>query len=267
MKKWMKISLWLVAMSGVITILVFASQEESKKKYENPKISIHVEGDGDVFLTEEELVDRLELHRLIQENQQVGSLNIRKIEYMISLMPEVKKVDVFKPIGNEWDIQLELRKPIARIFNKFGQSFYLDEDGYLMNRSSLHTARVLVFSGAISDRFSPNSIIKIINNDSLKSIRNLDDIYRISNYVCNDPILHKMIGQVYREKNGDFVLIPIVGDQKIILGTANSDEDVKDKFERILEFYKEAMPYEGWNKYSEISVKYEGQIVCRKRAN
>jgi hypothetical protein len=27
------------------------------------------------------------------------------------------------------------------------------------------------------------------------------------------------------------------------------------------------MPYEGWNKYSEISVKYEGQIVCRKRAN
>jgi cell division protein FtsQ len=136
-----------------------------------------------------------------------------------------------------------------------------------MNRSSLHTARVLVFSGKIKDRFSPNSIFKIINNDSLKSIRNLDDIYRISNYVCNDPILHKLIGQVYREKNGDFVLIPIVGDQKINLGTANSDEDVNDKFGRLLDFYKEAMPYEGWNKYSEISVKYEGQIVCRKRAN
>jgi cell division protein FtsQ len=176
-------------------------------------------------------------------------------------------VKVFKRIGNKWDIQLELRKPIARIFNKFGQSFYLDQDGFLMNRSSLHTARVLVFSGNIKDRFEPNSIFKIINNDSLKSIRNLDDIYRISNYVCNDPILHKMIGQVYRENNGDFVLIPIVGDQKIILGTAQSDAVVKDKFERLLDFYKEAMPFEGWNKYSEISVKYEGQIVCRKRAN
>jgi cell division protein FtsQ len=76
-----------------------------------------------------------------------------------------------------------------------------------------------------------------------------------------------MIGQVYREMNGDFVLIPIVGDQKIILGTAPTDAVVKDKFERLLDFYKEAMPYEGWNKYSEISVKYEGQIVCRKRAN
>lgn len=265
MKNWMKISLWILVAAGVVTVLVFANKEEKEKKYTQPIISIHV--DGDAFLTEPELIDRLKLHRLIQKNDQVGNLNIRKIEYVISLMPEVKNVKVFKRIGNEWDIQLNLRKPIARIFNKSGQSFYLDEDGYLMNRSSLHTARVLVFSGVISDRFSPNSIFKIINNDSLKSIRNLDDIYRISNYVCNDPILHKMIGQVYREKNGDFVLIPIVGDQKINLGTANSDADVKDKFERILEFYKEAMPFEGWNKYSEISVKYEGQIVCRKRAN
>jgi cell division protein FtsQ len=265
MKNWMKIGLWILVAAGVVTVLVFADREEKEKKYDIPEISIHV--DGDAFLTEPELIDRLKLHRLIQENEQVGKLNIRKIEYVISLMPEVKNVKVFKRIGNEWDIQLNLRKPIARIFNQLGQSFYLDEDGFLMNRSSLHTARVLVFSGFIKDRFTPNSIDRIINNDSLKSIRNLDDIYRISNYVCNDPILHKMIGQVYREKNGDFVLIPIVGDQKINLGTANSDEDVKDKFERILEFYREAMPYEGWNKYSEISVKYEGQIVCRKRAN
>jgi hypothetical protein len=125
----------------------------------------------------------------------------------------------------------------------------------------------VVVTGLIPDRINSIPVKEIINNDSLKSIRNLDDIYRISNYVCNDPILHKMIGQVYREKNGDFVLIPIVGDQKIILGTAQSDAVVKDKFERLLDFYKEAMPFEGWNKYSEISVKYEGQIVCRKRAN
>jgi len=261
----MKISLWILVSAGVIVILNVAYEEEHKKIIKSLDVSIHVEGDA--FLTEPELLDRLKLHRLIEKNQEVGKLNIRKIEYLIANMPEVKHVKVFKCIGNKWNIQLELRKPIARIFNKSGQSFYLDEDGFLMNRSNLHTARVLVFSGFIKDRFYPNSIFKIINNDSLKSIRNLDDIYRISNYVCNDPILHKLIGQVYREKNGDYVLIPIVGDQKINLGTANSDDDVKDKFDRLLDFYNEAMPYEGWEKYSEISVKYEGQIVCRKRAN
>lgn len=266
MKNWMKITAWILCVAGVAAVLVFAKQEEEAKKYQVPNVSIHVDGD-DAFLTEPELIDRLKLRRLIEKNQEVKNLNIRKIEYVIAKMPEVKRVKVFKRLGNKWDIQLELRKPIARIFNKSGQSFYLDEDGFLMNRSDLHTARVLVFSGEIADRYSPNSIFEIINNDSLKSIRKLDDIYRISNYVCKDPILHKMIGQVYREKNGDFVLIPIVGDQKIILGTATTDEEVNDKFSRILDFYNEAMPYEGWNKYSEISVKYEGQIVCRKRAN
>jgi cell division protein FtsQ len=104
-----------------------------------------------------------------------------------------------------------------------------------------------------------------INNDSLKSIKKIDDVFRISNYVCNDPLLYKLIGQAYLEKDGDFVLIPLVGDQKIVFGTAHTEEEVAEKFSRIKTFYKEAMPYEGWNKYSEISVKYEGQIVCRKR--
>ncbi|MFZ9613794.1 MAG: cell division protein FtsQ/DivIB, partial [Crocinitomicaceae bacterium] len=175
MKKWIKIVIWVLVAALVVTILVFANKEEQNKKYTKPDISIHV--DGDAFLTEPELIDRLDFHGLIEQQQAIGKLNIRKIEYVISHMPEVKHVKVFKRIGNKWDIQLELRKPIARIFNKFGQSFYLDEEGFLMNRSNLHTARVLVFSGNINDRFEPKSIFKIINNDSLKSIRNLDDIY------------------------------------------------------------------------------------------
>jgi cell division protein FtsQ len=57
----------------------------------------------------------------------------------------------------------------------------------------------------------------------------------------------------------------LIGDQKIVFGTAYSEEEVKEKFKRLKIFYKEAIPYEGWAKYNEISVKYDGQIVCRKR--
>jgi len=74
-----------------------------------------------------------------------------------------------------------------------------------------------------------------------------------------------LIGQSYLEKNGDFVLIPIVGDLKIVFGPANSDKSVIDKFTRLKIFYKEGIPYEGWQKYTEINLKYDGQIVCRKR--
>jgi cell division protein FtsQ len=109
------------------------------------------------------------------------------------------------------------------------------------------------------------SITNFINNDSLKSIKKMDDVFRISNYVCNHPLMYKLIGQVYLEKDGDFVLIPLVGDQKIVFGTANTEEEVAEKFSRLTTFYKEAIPFEGWDKYVEISVKYDGQIVCRRR--
>jgi cell division protein FtsQ len=77
--------------------------------------------------------------------------------------------------------------------------------------------------------------------------------------------LQKLIGQVYLENDGDFVLVPLIGDQKIVFGTAYSEEEVKEKFKRLKIFYREAIPFEGWSKYNEISVKYDGQIVCRKR--
>jgi cell division protein FtsQ len=77
--------------------------------------------------------------------------------------------------------------------------------------------------------------------------------------------MHRLIGQVFLDSRGDFILIPLLGDQQIIFGAARSDKEVADKFERLKHFYKEALPHEGWNKYKEISVKYEGQIVCRKK--
>ena len=264
MRKWLKIVLFICIFIGVIVVFVKASEQEAKKEPNLPQISIHVDSEN-AFLTEQELLTRLKIDRLIFEGQTNEQLKIELIEAKISDMEEVKTVRVYRDIGKKWFIKIELRKPIARIFNIYGASFYLDEDGFMMNRSELNTARTLVFSGNIKEDYSRQSVVDIINNDSLKSIRKLDDIYIISNYVCKDPLLRKLIGQVYLEKNGDFVLVPLVGDQKIVFGTANSAEEVKEKFERLKIFYKEAIHYEGWAKYNEISVKYDGQIVCRKR--
>ena len=143
------------------------------KKVKNPGISIHVEGEN-TFITEKELWERLKFMSLVYDGQLNNAINIQKIEKAIKNMDEVKNVKVFKNIGNRWYIKITLRKPIARIFNLYGQSYYIDDDGFMMNRSNLHTARVLIFSGFIKDKFSLKSIPEIINNDSLKSIRKID---------------------------------------------------------------------------------------------
>jgi cell division protein FtsQ len=264
MKRWLKISLWSLFAVGVIVLLVFTQKAQDELTLEQPEIHIRVEGES-TFITSEEILGQLRRKRLLFDHQKSGELNVEKIESHLKGISQIKDVKVYKELGGHWKIDVSTRKPIARIYNKQGESYYLDDEGVTMKTSLVHASRILVVSGEIRDRLGEYSVPEIINNDSLKSILKLDDIYRISNYVCNDPLFHSLIGQIHLEKDGDFVLVPLVGDQKIIFGSAFSDNQVEDKFKKLRIFYKEAMPYEGWDKYSEVSLKYEDQIVCKKK--
>ena len=264
MHKWIKITCFSVSVIGIIILFVWVTKRDQNRILSNPIVSIHVDGEN-VFLTESELYSRLAVKRLVYENQKSSDLRIESIERCINEMTEVKSVKVYKKHGGKWMIDVVLKCPIARVFDAKNNSYYLDKDGDVIHRSNLHTARVILFNGNINDPIPDNKLSLIINNDSLKSKRILDDIYRISNYVCNSPFFQTLIGQVYVNSKNEFIMIPVLGDQKIRFGSAESKKVVADKFKRIKVFYEEAMPFEGWDKYSEISVKYNGQIVCKKR--
>lgn len=264
MKRWMSIAAWGIFFAGVSATLVFAAREQGKTVAQPPNVAISVE-DENAFLTEEELRVRLKRKGLIYPGQQMEQVNIAAIEEFIRKMHEVETVEVFRRMGGHWDIRLKIRKPLARIFNNQGESFYIDSKGTTMDPTPNFQARILVFSGNIPDRSDTLTVDEIINNDSLKSIRILDDIYRISDYVCHDPFLRAQISQIHRTNGGDFVLIPQVGDHRIIFGTASSEADVKEKMDKLKVFYKEGLPYEGWNKYESINLKFRDQVVCKKK--
>lgn len=262
MRKWLKISLLAMFIISIGSLLVAGNRAQKNTEIEEPDILIHVDGDN-AFLNKEEVIKRLKRKGLIFPGQTKEELHLDSVERFIAAMSEVKQVTVNSFLGGAWKIEMDVRKPIARLQNNFDESYYLDEDGKAMPLSDNHVARVLVVTGDLPDRMSSESYTDIINNDSLISIRKIDDVYRISNYVCNDPLMQSLIGQIHRKSNGDFVLVPIVGGQKIIFGSAYSDEEVQEKFKKLKILYKEALPYEGWNKYTEISLKYDKQIVCK----
>jgi cell division protein FtsQ len=264
MKKWLKISLWISFGVIVFILMGLVKKAQNESVIDKPNIIIHVNGEN-AFLTEDELYTRLKRKGYIYNGQIYTGLKVNEVEKYLTSMSEIKSAKVFTKIGSKWTIEVEIRKPIARIFNNYGESFYLDELGYTMSPSNLYTARVVIVTGDIPDRINSKSVPEIINNRVLKSKLKLDDLYRISHYVCSDQLLQALIGQIHRKKNGEFVLIPQVGGQKIIFGSAFTDQEVREKFKKLKVFYKEAMPYEGWCKYDEISLKYDKQIVCKKK--
>jgi cell division protein FtsQ len=264
MKKWLKISLWILFGVTVLVLMSIVKKTQNESIIDKPNIIIHVNGEN-AFLTEDELYTRLKRKGFVYNGQIYRRLKVNEVEKYLTSMSEIKSAKVFTKIGSKWTIEVEIRKPIARIFNNYGESFYLDELGYTMSPSNLYTARVVIVTGDIPDRINSKSVPEIINNRVLKSKHKLDDLYRISHYVCSDQLLQALVGQIHLKKNGDFVLIPEVGGQKIIFGSAHTDEEVRGKFKKLKVFYKEAMPYEGWGKYDEISLKYDKQIVCKKK--
>ena len=62
--------------------------------------------------------------------------------------------------------------------------------------------------------------------------------------------------------SGEFTLVPKVGNQKIKFGDI---EDAVGKLRRLRIFYDEGMPYEGWQKYRTLDLRFEGQVVCERR--
>lgn len=261
---WVKIVLWTFFSSGVVFLLIKVENDMKVMPLKDPKVSIRVKGEN-AFLSEDEVKMKLSRKGLLHPNMKVEDLNVESMEEYLRSISHVKTVNIFKGFSGDWTIELELREPIVRVFNKYGETYYLDEDGEFMNRTPTHTARMPVATGFISERAGGLKLSQIINNDTLISILKLDDIYWISNYVCKDPLFQSLIGQIQVQKNGDLLLIPLVGDHVINFGSANSRSEVENKFEKLKVFYKEAMPYEGWRKYDVISLKYDGQIVCKKK--
>lgn len=264
MKRFKKIALWVVFSFALISSMYFTSKKYKNRVMQFPEIVIVNEGNN-AFLMDKDISERLRYNNIQLEGLKRVEISADLIEAIVLKMYEVKSASVHLNLDDTWRILVELRKPLARIFNTRGESFYLDEDGRTMPLSPLYSARIIPFTGFIDDAMDFIGVEEIINNDSLKTLKLLPQIYYLSEYVCNDPFLSALIAQVEVDNHGDFVLIPIVGNHKIHFGDPYNRKIVEERFKKLLVFYREALPFTGWSKYESISLKYKNQVVCKKR--
>lgn len=264
MRKGFKIAL-LVLFLGTVLFLLVASNKSSKQQVlGEPNVFLTVQ-DGVSLLTENELKQELYSAGLFHVGTKKENLNESKIEAFINDLDEVLTAHVYTNIDTVWNIELTTRRPIARVMSKSLDDFYINADFQLSRLSPYSKPKVLPFTGVGTLFPSGTSYNKIINNDSLKTKYKLDQMYRISKYVCNDTFYNAQIVQVQYTKEDGFVLIPRVGGQRIIFGSAQSDEMVIEKFKKLTIFYDDVIPYEGWNKYESINLNFKNQIVAKKR--
>lgn len=247
------VSLWVIGVSAVITSLAFT--EIRQQRVLCKKIEININRDDENYF-----INKQDVYKILYSagdsliGTRIERIPVSLLERLIRMNKYVEDADVFIDIKGRLQVNIEQRKPMLRIMNSTNQSFYIDEKGGKMPLSSLYTANVLIANGNIAEHYDGM-------NDSISSVL-LKSLFYLTNVIRHDKFWDAQVEQIYIEPNQDIVLIPRVGDHKIIFGdTSNAIE----KFENLLVFYQKALPKVGWQTYHTINVKFKGQLVCSRR--
>lgn len=266
MKKFLRIVvivIWILLGCGMLFLLGFSYIEHDTLECKTYHININY-GNADTLVTKTDIYDIVKQTGNLLKGQKVGFINAEKVESSIKRQAYVAKANVYTTIDGVVNIDVIQRQPILRVFNRRGESFYLDGLGNLLPLNPDFSARVMVANGNIPEPFS-RTIDYLADSiqvkDSIQYNSVMNNLYNLSNFIMQDPFLKALIDEIYVDKNGEMELIPKIAGQVILFGDV---ENMEDKFNRLRIFYKQGLNVTGWNRYNVINIKYKNQVVCSK---
>ena len=240
---------WMVLGSGMIVLLVAAITRKNNEPITGIKINISGV-QNNYFIDKKDVIKILEhVHGKKLEKAVAASLDLVAMENALQKDQWIKKVEMFLDNNNVLQVTISEREPVARIFTVSGASFYMDSALKRLPLSDKFSARLPVFTNF------PTDVIILTRQDSML----LKGIKLMSEYIGNDPFWMAQIEQIDITPSRSFELIPKLGSQVIRFGNA---DNYKEKFNKLLAFYKQVQTKTGWNRYSVLDLQFKGQIVA-----
>jgi len=254
MKHWQTILvrvLWSIAGAALIVLFVVAWKAKEEKKCTSIQIELVGENTAALFMDEKEILQIIH-EQGVKEGMPIGDVNLNTLEKYLQTIRWVKNVELFLDNTQSLQVRIEQRIPIARIFTASGNSFYIDKEGLQLPLKQLTVMRLPVFTNFPSDQE------KLSKPDSLL----LNDVLHFTKAVSTDSFFMAQTAQVNIATNGDFELVPSVGDHLVLIGSV---ENIEDKLNRLYTFYKKVWVQSGLNAYQVIDCRFDNQIVALKK--
>tara|TARA_B100000683_G_scaffold277879_1_gene339988 strand:+ start:14547 stop:15323 length:777 start_codon:yes stop_codon:yes gene_type:complete len=258
MKKALRNIVLFTLFFSLIVLVSFAKHEQEKTLVRNVIVSIDIT-QGDPFMDQNDIRDLVYSRQDTLMGKPLSSLHLEEVEKLLEEQTAVKSAEVYTGHNGDVHLEITLKKVIARIKPDSTSGFYVDDNGGTMEWTSKYSPRVLLVTGHLSqyNRFLKDTLV---NKDVINHTKLINDVYAFAEYVRKDSFWRSQIGQVYINEKGDAVLVPLLGREEFIFGELTN---YKKKLRKIKRYYDEIAPKMGWNKYQEVNVKFERQIVCK----
>lgn len=201
---------------------------------------------GFSFITQKDVVNILNANGLNPISKPTADVKLDKIRAMIEKNPYVRQAKCYLTKSNKLNIEVSQREPVFRVINS--ESYFVDNERVMVECPNAISAYLPVVGGVVAKSFAQN------------------ELYDFVTYIEADNFLSNLVQQIYVVGNNNIELTPTAGNQTIILGRIDKNSDYKTRLERLKAFYlSEALNSLGWDTYSSIDLRYDKQIVCKKR--
>ena len=225
----------------LIIVLTFAKSKMDEVKCKG----IHVSVKDTVLNT---FIDDMDVVNMVRRgygnvlDMPVARIDKDSVERLLVKNSIIKSAQVYYSLDGYFHVDITQRKPVLRVLT--GEGFYVDEDGKYMPLSRKYTSRVVVATGEISKKFA------------------CERLYPFVMMLREDDFWDALIEQIVVDRNEEIILIPKVGNFRIILGEVGNAEE---KMEKLRLFLKDGIVRKGWNVYKEINLKFNNQVVCVRK--
>ncbi len=241
---------WLLAGAAVLVLLGAAVRSNNAALCKGFEIDINGPAGGQWFLDKADVITILGDKTRELKGRNIRSFDLKMMEKKLKKNVWIRDAQLYFDKNHVLQVQLTERVPVARIFTRNGNSFYIDSSGFALPLSDKVSARVPVFTGFPS--------AKPLKSDSAL----IEEMIMLSEYVQHNPFWMAQVAQIEINQQKFFELIPTVGDHIIEFGRA---EKMTEKFDRLFLFYKNVLAKRGLGYYSIVKAQYEGQIVGVKK--
>lgn len=249
-KKILKISAATILFLGIAAYIVYAIAVASKPQPEDTctELILNIqENTFEGFITPHSVENELNELRLNPKGKEISKISTGQIETALKKNEFIESVECYKTANNKVAIDITQRTPVIYVLPNGIKGYYVDIYGKVLpNRH--YPANLPVATGAISQNYATTQLAKL------------------GKFIINDEFWNSQIEQINitLNKEGEQIIdiVPRVGQQIIRFGTIHNFEK---KFKRLRTFYEEAMPSIGWNKYPELSLEYDNQIIGTKQ--
>lgn len=235
----------LVLVIGVLfAYLVFAAlyfkDNTQNKVCDNFKVLVKDSVDKQFIHSKdiELLLKRAKLHPI---GKPLADINTMEMEKAISTNKLVKSVEVFTTHNGSIVASIYQRNPVLRIMSHQKGSYYIDSEREVMPISQSYTVYLPLATGYITEEFAKN------------------ELYDFVMYISADSSWDAWVDQIVVDRINKIQIVPRAGDFKVTLGTL---DNYKEKLEKLSLFMDKGLNTVGWNRYSEVNLEYNNQVVC-----